>query len=389
MVASRVGIVTALAVAALVVLLAIRQSTPNSSENWAYSTTILLRDGRVLVFGGIRKPVAWLWDPVADEWHPTGSPRTLHAYAPAVVLPNGNVLVASHGASNANRTGPISAEPSGLSLSEHELYETYDPATGAWSSIDSPLGEPITLSWLVGLNDGRALLLGHNGIGSAWHAEGAIFDPTIGTWFSIECPRELPNTIQGLATLADGRVLLVGRAAPSEWGAAIYDPSRGTWSDARANGVSLGPLIPLLDGRVLSFPYGKNAVLYDPAKGKWDSTEPFNDVADASQLGMTSYAASRLADERILVAGGFVHRGWQGLVEMEVGDTLASAEVYEPRTGTWTPTGDMTMPRSALSLTTLLDGRVFVLRGAPTKPDATELYDPATGNWTPARNLPE
>src|SRR5207245_9070772 len=67
----------------------------------------------------------------------------------------------------------------------------------------------------------------------------------------------------------------------------------------------------------------------------------------------------------------------------------ASAEIFDPHTGQWTPTGDMTAPRSETehAVVRLPDGRVLVPGGhtAPHLPvSSADLYDPRTGPWTVA-----
>jgi hypothetical protein len=70
------------------------------------------------------------------------------------------------------------------------------------------------------------------------------------------------------------------------------------------------------------------------------------------------------------------------------GATLASAEVFDPATNTWTPTGSMSQARDLFQAVLLQDGRVLVAGGhiSLEPPYATfataELYDPATGTWT-------
>jgi hypothetical protein len=87
-------------------------------------------------------------------------------------------------------------------------------------------------------------------------------------------------------------------------------------------------------------------------------------------------SATLLLDGRVLVAGGG-----------NGNDALASAEMYDPATGTWTATGSMTQPRSGQTAVRLPDGRVLVVgydvattRTSPPLASA-ELYDPATGTW--------
>ena len=96
--------------------------------------------------------------------------------------------------------------------------------------------------------------------------------------------------------------------------------------------------------------------------------------------GRSGHTATLLADGRVLVAGGMGSEA--GLSSAVV---HASAEVYNPSTGTWAPTGRMAVPRAGHAAVRLGDGQVLVLGG--TAPDATpwaELYDPSTGSWAAA-----
>jgi hypothetical protein len=87
------------------------------------------------------------------------------------------------------------------------------------------------------------------------------------------------------------------------------------------------------------------------------------------------HAATLLPSGKVLVAGGTVDR----TVE------LATAELYDPATGTWSPTGSMSVPREAPTLTLLPTGKVLVAGGFNELEGVTrtaELYDPETGQWT-------
>ena len=94
------------------------------------------------------------------------------------------------------------------------------------------------------------------------------------------------------------------------------------------------------------------------------------------------HTSALLLDGRVLVLGGGDDKN----------QVLASAEVYDPATRTFTRVGDMSQPRWDTTATTLLDGRVLVVGGYRT-PDASsalltaELFDPATGKFQPTGSV--
>lgn len=92
-----------------------------------------------------------------------------------------------------------------------------------------------------------------------------------------------------------------------------------------------------------------------------------------------SNTTTLLPNGKVLVTGG-----WQNAY-------LASAELYDPATGTFTAAGNMTAPRSGHSATLLPNGKVFIAGGENASGFvlATELYDPVTGTFTAAAMLPQ
>jgi hypothetical protein len=79
----------------------------------------------------------------------------------------------------------------------------------------------------------------------------------------------------------------------------------------------------------------------------------------------------------VLVAGGLGSSG----------DALASAELYDPATGTWSATTSLNTARTFHTATLLANGQVLVAAGDGSPPAfdslaSAELYDPATGDWT-------
>jgi hypothetical protein len=79
------------------------------------------------------------------------------------------------------------------------------------------------------------------------------------------------------------------------------------------------------------------------------------------------HAATLLPSGKVLVAGG---------------DAFATAELYDPLTGTWSATGSMSIPRFGHTLTLLPTGKVLVAGGGGPNIPSAELYDPDTGQWT-------
>ena len=91
------------------------------------------------------------------------------------------------------------------------------------------------------------------------------------------------------------------------------------------------------------------------------------------------HSVTLLGDGSVLVAGGGGVRD---------GATNA-AELYDPAARTWTATGNMLQTRKDHTATPLPDGRVLVAGGGASYATdevlaSAELYDPSTGTWTAA-----
>jgi hypothetical protein len=164
----------------------------------------------------------------------------------------------------------------------------------------------------------------------------------------------------------------------------------GTWTATgnmiTGRGEHSATLLP--DGKVLvaggesdnsEGPQLASAELYDPGTGTWTAT-------GSMRTPRSWHTATLLRNGEVLVAGGFCDPNkTRGCPAVEDPDgAMAVAELYDPRTGTWRPTGSMTTERFEQTATLLADGKVLVA-GAEHRTGilaSTELYDPSTGKWT-------
>lgn len=121
-----------------------------------------------------------------------------------------------------------------------------------------------------------------------------------------------------------------------------------------------------------------SAEVHDPANNTWTLTGSLATPRDWHRTVLRE-------DAMVLVAGG--------LNTSAAGNpVLRSAELYDPASGTWRPTGNMVNPRWGFTATQLQDGRVLAAgggtEGTESVPRATsETYDPSTGTWSQVGDL--
>jgi len=182
------------------------------------------------------------------------------------------------------------------------------------------------------------------------------------------------------ATLLDnGMVLIAGGMASGNYlsEAELYNPASGTFTvtgsmkTARElhSATLLNSGMVLIVGGYNSGGFLSSAELYDPVSGTFTLTGSLN---TPRRLAPTIL----LQDGTVLIAGG------AGATDPLV--ALASAEIYDPVAGTFTPTGSMNVARRLTTGTMLDNGMVLFAGGTNTNVTlgSAELYNPATGAFT-------
>ncbi|WP_437317163.1 Kelch repeat-containing protein [Sorangium sp. So ce385] len=116
-----------------------------------------------------------------------------------------------------------------------------------------------------------------------------------------------------------------------------------------------------------------SAELYDPATDSWSFT-------GSMKHARRGHKAMLLSSGEVLVVGGDVE------VAHELGGIdLETAELYEPKTGTWTDAAPMRLARIGHTATLLPSGKVLVAGGGKNSffTESVELYDPESNRWEP------
>ena len=255
-----------------------------------------------------------------------------------------------------------------------------------WRSV-GPTKDIRESSGLALLPDGRVLVVGGHADSTnrQWRLIGTaeLYDPKKESWQptgSLVQPRQGVGT---LVLLGNGKVLLAGEHDPRT-GAELYDPGTGKWAATGYLRVGRGghSTTVLKDGRVLiaggvdfgaeGSPVFASAELYDPQTERW--------VATGSMIeARTLHGAVLLPSGKVLVVGGRA-------IE-DTGNSLASAELFDPTSETWIPTGAMSIERQNHTVTLLRDGKVLVAGGKNGNSGgkeffaSAEIYDPQTETW--------
>ena len=265
-------------------------------------TATLLRDGRVLIAGGMILnqqflSTAEIYDPATHKFSYTGRMAKARVGHASVLLNDGKVLIVG---------GWIGGGAT-------DTAEIYDPVSNSFRVVQSRMKDKRGQVTATLLADGRVLIVG--GADYNVHAlnSAEVFDPKTNQFITTGSMRQ-SRWMHTSSLLASGKVLIAGGADEN--------------------------------GKVLA-----SAELYDPKSGSFSA-------AGEMLSNRCKHTAATLPDGRVILAGGSDEMGWKG--------NLAHAEIYEPSANRFVAIADMANARFKLpqQAAVLPSGDVLVAGGS-------------------------
>lgn len=307
--------------------------TPRATPTWstfgelshprAYATAIALPDGEILVVGGLDR----------DD------PQVTNTESELVNVKTGAVTVLREQLVGRLHQSMTRALEDRVVVSGGVVFKTtqwdpvdnvdvYMPLERRWISA-SPLLEARSDHAATAMLDGKVIVIGGNQ-GPRLLQSVEIYDPKNDRWFRAT-PMPAPRTAHSAFLLRDGRVLVAGGIDATGKATAV------TW-------------------------------IYNPPADSWVEGPRMN-------LPRVQHAAVRLANGDILFAGGD-------------GAASGTSERLVADLGRFVQSGTLVEPRHAAQVTALPDGRVVLVGGMPPRSDefaplrSAEIWDPATDRWS-------
>lgn len=262
-------------------------------------------------------------------------------------------------------------------------------ATGGMWTGTGDLGTPRDGQTATLLPNGQVLVAGGDRIAGRFRslASAQLYHPATGRWQRIT-DMNYKHYGHTATLLTNGQVLVAGgvtcgRSCSRERRSSteLFDPTTRTWTDTGKMSIPrwfhTATLLP--DGKVL-VAGGQTGDPFEPQQNV-NSAELYDPATGvwtptgSMTTARAFHTATLLPNGQVLVAGSYA-----------LGGSVATAELYDPVTGVWTPTGSMTDGRYWHQATLLPNGQVLVAGGIAnlgfTYLASAELYDPATGVWT-------
>jgi len=121
----------------------------------------------------------------------------------------------------------------------------------------------------------------------------------------------------------------------------------------------------------------RNGVFYSSTEFYVQATGKFTAAPQSMSTQRVGHTATLLLNGKVLIVGGWGANG-----------VLATAELFDPATSMFTPTGSMSVARGDDTATLLPNGKVLVAGGENDSALlSAEVYDPATGTFSQTGNM--
>jgi hypothetical protein len=335
--------------------------TNNMQSPREWHTATPLHNGEVLVIGGFDNSqnvlaAAELFDPIKAVFVSAGALGTARVHHTATLLKNGKVLVTGGSNSNARALA---------------VAEIFNPKMSSFGPTVSDLGTARSEHAATLLSNGTVLVTG--GLDSNGNAleTAELFDPVSETFTPTGSLAGGPRLAHTATLLSDGTVFVTGgldNSGNALATAEVYDPNAGTFTTTGSLGTAryAHTATLLMNGKVLvagglSTPTDDlaSAELFDPSTGSFETTLIW------MEQRRSAHTATLRADGTILIAGGSIlSTGICGLNCITlVPLSSATAEVFNPITQMFTPTGDLGTSRFSHTATLLDNGTVLITGG--------------------------
>ena len=295
-------------------------SNAMSVSRWQDSSSVVLSDGRVLVYGNndaYGTNIADIFDPATNRFARTGDSNIGRREAPGVLLTNGKVLV----------TGGTTYQIRYEAINAPELF---DPSTNTWSWTGM-MSTTRRNHYMIRLNNGKVLVGGGSDTAGNLLSSAEIYDPSTEVFTSVSAMPEARSDAQ-VALLPDGNVIVIGGYG----------------------GSGAGTL--------------KTAVIFNVTTNSW------NAVTSQMQIGHgQGSAVVTLGDGRVMIAGGWVSAGGSSF-------GISQTDIYDPATGQFSRGQSLTLQRGDLTGHLLSDGKVVFIGGSDGAhvANSVDVFNPST-----------
>jgi hypothetical protein len=284
------------------------------------STSVVLSDGRVLVYGNSDANgtnIADIFDPATNRFTRTGNSNIGRRNAPGILLANGKVLV----------TGGTTYQIRDEAINAPELF---DPSlnTWTWTGMMSTTRRD---HYMIRLNNGNVLVGG--GFDTSGNALSSVelYNSSTGQFSAVASMPE-SRTDARVALLPDGNIIVIGG-----------------YSSSIASTLN-------------------TAIIYNVTSNTWSS------VSSQMQIGYgQGSAVVTLGDGRIMIAGGWVSAGGTMF-------GVSQTDIYDPATGQFTRGQSLTLQRGDLTGHLLSDGKVVFIGGSDgaNVSNSVDVFNPST-----------